>query len=142
MGSRTLPVLAPGAALLSLLSGCTVTSVGAKAGPPRVESDGLLEGHAAFGWRDEESFLRLRALEGESAGAVAELVLWKLFRLEVGALGLGVGIGPFDLALGTFFYEPELPGMLGERRAAEASATGTAEDCEICRQARADEESP
>ena len=113
-----------------------MTSVGAESGPPRVESDGLLEGHAAFGWRAEDRFLRLHALEGDSDGAVAELVLWKLFRLEVGALGLGIGLGPFDLALGTLFYEPDVPEMQGQARAAEASSRGSAEDCEICRRAR------
>jgi len=136
MGSRTHLALTLGAALLT---GCTVTSVGAKSGPTRVESDGLLEGHAAFGWRAEDRFFRLRALEGDSDGAVAELVLWKLFRLELGALGLGVGIGPFDLAIGALFYEPEVPEMLGEGHAAEASSKGSVEDCEICRQAREQE---
>ena len=133
MGSRTLVALALGAALLS---GCTITSIGSESGPPRVESDGLLEGHAAFGWRAEDRFFRLRALEGDSDGAVGELVLWKLFRLEIGALGLGIGIGPFDLALGTLFYEPDVPDMGGEAHATEASSKGSVEDCEICRRAR------
>lgn len=134
MGLRTLLVLALGSALSS---GCTVTSVGAKGDPPRIESSGLLEGHAAVGLRADERIFRLRVLDGESEGALGELVLWKLFRLEVGALGLAVGIGPFDLALGTLFYEPEVPEMLGEKRAQEASSRGAEEDCEICRQARA-----
>src|SRR5262249_4471516 len=99
MGSRTLP-LALGVALLSA---CTITSMRPESGPPRIESDGLLEGHAAFGWRAEDRFLRVEALEGDSDGAFFDFVLWKLFRLEVGALGLAVGVGPFDLALGTLF---------------------------------------
>jgi hypothetical protein len=135
MTSRALLPPALGAAILSA---CTVTSLGSESGPPRVESDGLLEGHAAFGWRAEDRILRLHALEGDSDGAVAELVLWKLLRLEVGALGLGIGIGPIDLALGTFFYEPEVPEMVGESHPAEASSKGSVEDCEICRQARED----
>src|SRR5262245_13242001 len=119
------------AALLgtALISGCTVTSVGAKGGPPRVESNGLLEGHAAVGLRADDGIFRLLVFEGESDGAVGELVLWKLFRLEVGALGLGIGVGPFDLALGTLFYEPEVPEMLGEEHAVEASSSRPVEDC-------------
>ena len=64
-------------------------------------------------------------------------MLWKLFRLEVGALGFGVGVGPFDFALGTLFYEPELPPMQGEvlEASAEREDEG-ADDCEICRAAR------
>jgi hypothetical protein len=118
-----------------------VTSVGARSGPPRVESDGLIEGHASLGWRAEDRFLRLSALEGKSDGALAEIVVWKLLRLEVGALGLGIGLGPIDLALGTLFYEPEVPVTTGQREAAEASSKGSAEDCAICRHARTQEQS-
>jgi len=109
--------------------------MGAKGSPPRVESNGLLEGHAAVGVRADDGIFRLRVLDGESEGALGELVVWKLFRLEVGALGLGVGIGPFDLALGTLFYEPEVPEMLGDSHPAEAGASRPVEDCEICRKA-------
>jgi len=136
MSTRSLLAAALGAALFS---GCTITSVGAEDGPPRVESNGLLEGHAAVGIRDEDEFLRLQVLDGESDGALGELVIWKLFRVEVGALGLAVGIGPFDFALGTLFYEPEVPPMQGQSHPSEASAASSADECEICRQARAAE---
>ncbi len=90
-------------------TGCTIMSVDGGDQPPRLESNGLIEGHAAVGIREEHDFIRLKLLDGESDGAVGELVLWKLLRLEVGLLGLGVGVGPFDLALGTVFYEPRVP---------------------------------
>jgi hypothetical protein len=110
--------------------------MGSEDAPPRIESRGLIDGHAAVGMRDEDDFFRLRVLDGESDGSLGEVVLWKLFRLEVGALGLGVGLGPFDLALGTLFYEPEVPSM-GEDEPGQASASvSTSEaDCEICRRA-------
>lgn len=122
--SRSMTLLAT-----TLLSACTVTSIGPENGPPRVESEGLLEGHAAIGWRDEGRFLRLQVLDGESDGAVAEFALWRLLRLEVGALGLAVGVGPLDLALGTLFYDPEVPRMVGT---SNASAPAPVEGCEIC----------
>jgi hypothetical protein len=134
MGSRPLVC-----ALLTLaLSGCTVTRVGAEDGPPRVQSRGLLDGHAAVGIRDEDDFLRLRLLDGASDGSLGEVVLWKLFRLEVGALGASVGIGPFDFALGTLFYEPEVPEM-GADSSPEGDETPPGgeldERCEICAEA-------
>ncbi len=122
-----------------LASSCTITSVGPEDAPPRVEAEGLIQGHAAFGFRDENRFLRLDVLDGSSDGALAEFMLWRILRLEVGALGLGIGLGPFDLALGTLFYEPEVPTMLSERDARPASGTtaaATSDDCEICRRAR------
>ncbi|NOT30157.1 MAG: hypothetical protein HOP15_06900 [Planctomycetes bacterium] len=118
----------------ALVSGCTVTSVGAEDAPPRIESRGLIDGHAAIGVRAEDEFFRLRVLDGESDGALGGVVLWKLFRLEVGALGFGVGLGPFDLALGTLFFEPEVPPMGGKER--EASAPATATDCATCAEAK------
>jgi len=128
-----IPAVALGAALASA---CTITSMGPEDGPPRIESRGLIEGHAAVGMRDEDDFFRLKLLDGQSDGALAEVVVWKLFRLEVGALGAGVGIGPFDLALGTLFYEADLPPMESEKKAVSASApTSRPEECEICRQA-------
>jgi hypothetical protein len=124
------PRLLPASVGALLLSACTITSLGPESGPPRVESEGLLEGHAALGWRDEDRLLKLKLLDGESDGAVAEFALWRLLRVEVGALGLGLGIGPFDLALGTLFYEPDVPRMVGERQPEPAAAA--VEDCELC----------
>jgi hypothetical protein len=120
--------------LAALSAACTVTRVSAaEGGPSRIESDGLIEGHAAVGIREEDDFFRLELLDGQSEGALAEVSLWKLFRLEVGALGVGLGIGPFDLALGTLFYEPSVPPMGGEKKPVEA--TSPPADCEICRKA-------
>lgn len=131
MGYR-IELTAPLAA--ALLSACTITRMGGESGPPRVQATGLIEGHAAFGIREDDDFLRLRVLDGESDGALGEFVLWKLLRLEVGALGVGVGIGPFDLALGTLFYEPEVPAMMGEETA-RPTPTSNPDECEICKQA-------
>ena len=138
MNLRSLAACAFGVAALS---GCTLVSVGSGGdGPPRVESNGLIEGHAALGIRDEDDFLRVKLLDGESEGALGEIVIWKLFRLEVGALGLGVGVGPFDLALGTLFYEPKVPRMQGKDKdhASESTSTSEVEDCPICAKAKAD----
>jgi len=127
-------------ALLSLLTlSCTVTSVGPEDAPARVEAEGLIEGHAALGFRDEDRFFHLDVLDGSSDGALAEVTLWRILRLEVGALGLGIGLGPIDLALGVLFYEPEVPTMLSERGAPSTSETTSpamSDDCEICRRAR------
>jgi hypothetical protein len=134
MRPRTLLALLAAIPATALLTGCTVTSIGSEDGPPRVESDGLIEGHAAFGIRDEHRFVRLQVLDGDSDGALAQFVLWKLFRLEVGALGVGVGIGPFDFALGTLFYDADVPRMIEKEK---PPATVPPEDCELCREARA-----
>jgi len=128
MGFRS---IAGGGLSALTLTACTVLSVDAEKGPPRVESDGLIEGHAAFGIRAEHDIVRLSVLDGESQGALAEFVLWRLFRLEIGALGVSVGVGPFDVGLGIAFYEPELPAFVGTK---DASASTDPADCEQCQQ--------
>jgi len=115
------------------LSACTVMRVDAENGPPRVESNGLVDGHVAFGMRAEDDLLRVHFLEGDSDGALAEISLWKLFRLEVGLLGVGVGVGPVDAALGIGFYEPEVPEFTGQQPV--PADEGRVEDCPACREA-------
>jgi len=134
MGTRPARLLAL-STLLSLASACTVTSMGAENGPPRVESNGLIEGHAAVGFREEDQILEVKLFDGESDGSLGEIVLWKLLRLEVGALGVGIGVGPFDLALGTLWYEPDVPAMIGADEAHASTPAAPVEECAICREA-------
>lgn len=98
------------ALLGALLAGsCTIVSVDSASAPPRLESAGLVEGHAAVGLPAEGRLLHLDLFDGESDGAVAELVVWKLFRLELGLAGFSVGVGPLSVGLGVLAYEPEVP---------------------------------
>jgi hypothetical protein len=113
------------------LSACTVMRLDAEEGPARVESNGLIDGHVALGMRAEDDLFRLRLFEGDSDGSIAELSLWKLFRLEIGLLGLGVGVGPVDAALGIGFYEPELPEFQGQEPE-PAAEDGPHPDCPAC----------
>lgn len=98
--------------LLALLSSCRVLEVDSGAGPPRIESRGIVESHLALGIPAESHLLHLDLFDGTSEGAVAELTLWKLFHLELGLAGLSVGVGPIHLGLGVLFYEPEVPVMM------------------------------
>jgi len=85
------------------------------------------------GFRADEEVFSLRLLDGRSDGALGELVVWKLLRVEVGLLGAAVGLGPFDVALGTFFYEPRVPRMQKAAAADEAPS----ESCPVCEARRA-----
>jgi hypothetical protein len=97
------------APLLSLVAACTVIEVDSRRGPSGVEADGLIDGHVTFGMSGETKPMRLEVLGGSSHGAVFELVVWKLFRLELGLAGVDVGIGPVDAGLGVLLYDPALP---------------------------------
>ena len=101
---------------LVLAPACTLVAIDSQTGPPGIRADGLIEGHVAFGIRDEHQFLHVDLFDGTSSGAIFELRLWKLARLEVGLAGAALGLGPVDVALGCLFYEPEIPRFVRRNR--------------------------
>lgn len=114
--SRSLTRLLLPATLCVLASSCTLISVDSADAPPGARADGLIDGHAVFGWRAEKGLLRAELLDGTSSGALFEISVWKLLRLEAGLAGVCVGIGPFDLGIGTLFFSPVVPEMMQESK--------------------------
>ncbi len=112
--------------VVSCAASCTVVSVQSRDNPAGVRADGIVDGHAVVGWRDESQALRVDLFDGTSSGAVFELVLWKLARLELGLAGFGVGVGPFDVALGALWYDPHLPVGDSERARKKLNAPASA----------------
>ena len=92
-----------------LTPACTVVRVDSGSGPPHIGVDGLIEGHIAVGLPAEDRFIYAELFDGRSRGALGEIVLWKLFRVEVGLAGAAIGLGPFDVALGALAYKPRMP---------------------------------
>jgi len=122
-----------GAALVAGLgaSSCTVVSVQSQETPVGLRADGLVDGHAVVGWRNEKQAVRLDLFDGTSSGAVFEFVLWRIARLELGLAGFGVGVGPFDVALGALAYDPHMPIASTSSKAAKAKgASSNAKDAE------------
>ena len=119
--------LAPLALALVALSACTVVDVRDDEGRVGVRSDGLIDGFATVGWAKDPSFLRAELFDGRSDGALALIDLWYLARVEVGAAGASVGVGPFDVGVGTLFYEPRSP---AGRTSGSTSDDGWPCDCE------------
>ena len=102
--------------LLALAPGCTVLRVESDPDDPTVRARGLVRGHATFGFSDEDRIANVRLLGGSSRGAVAEVVIWKLLRVEAGLAGLSIGIGPLHLGLGALFYDPRPPRLPAKER--------------------------
>ena len=97
------------AATAPLVAACTVIEVDGRRSPAGLEANGLVDGHLAFGVSGETTPLRVQLFDGRSDGAWFELVVWKLFRFEIGLAGLDVGLGPVDAGLGILFFDPALP---------------------------------
>ncbi len=93
------------------LGACTVMDVRDDSRHVGVRSDGMVDGFATVGWAEDPSFFRVEVLDGRSDGALALVDLWYLARVEVGAAGASVGVGPFDAGIGTLFYDPVSPAV-------------------------------
>jgi hypothetical protein len=94
-----------------------LVAIDSQSGPPGVRVNGLIDGHVAFGFRDEHQLLHADMFDGTSPGAILEVRLWKLARIEVGLAGLAVGLGPVDVALGCLLYDPDMPRFSHEEHA-------------------------
>ncbi|MFG0318585.1 MAG: hypothetical protein ACF8XB_15020 [Planctomycetota bacterium JB042] len=106
--SRPRP-LASALLLAVVATGCTVVDVRNDSRRVGVRSDGLIDGFATVGWAKDPSFLRAELFDGRSDGALALVDLWYLARVELGLAGASVGVGPFDVGVGSLFYEPRSP---------------------------------
>lgn len=96
-----------------VLSACTLVTVNSESSPPHVKVRGLIDGHLAFGIRDEDQIIHADLFDGASPGAIGALSLWKLLRVEIGVVGAAVGVGPIDVALGVIAYNPRIPRFEG-----------------------------
>lgn len=111
VATRLIRLAAASALALPLFasSGCTVMDVHSSEQRAEVHSHGLIDGFASFGFAEDPSFFKVEVLDGRSEGALALVDLWYLARVEVGLAGASVGVGPFDIGIGTLFYEPRSP---------------------------------
>jgi len=96
--------------LLALLApACVVIDVRADHEGHGFESVGLIHGFATAGWPAEDSLLKLGIFDGRSDGTILLFQVWKLLRVEIGLIGVSVGIGPLDAGIGVLFYDPVPP---------------------------------
>ena len=105
---RLVPLL-----LCSALAGCTVADlgVGRDVCPTRWTWGGA-GGYADVAWPANEKLLTADILGGPHSGALVSADLWRLVHVEVGLIGAGIGIGPFQIGGGVGFYTPSAPASL------------------------------
>ena len=93
----------------ALLPACIVMDVRADDDGSGFRSFGLIGGFADAGWPADDSLLKIGLFEGRSDGTLLYVALWKLVRVEIGLIGLSLGLGPLDAGVGLFFYDPVPP---------------------------------
>lgn len=94
---------------LGFSTGCTVLRVDSGQSGPIYHARGIVDGHFAAGWIDNDRLINWEIFGGRSSGVLTELQIWKLFRVEVGVAGLSLSVGPLSVGIGTLFYDPAIP---------------------------------
>ena len=103
------------AALLacSLFSSCTIVDL--RLQPDRsVRTSGFITGFASAGWLEDDSIVQVDLFKGPNRGSLLYVQIWKLLRVNIGLVGVAVGVGPLDAGIGVLFHKPRPPRYMGD----------------------------
>jgi hypothetical protein len=94
-------------------TGCNLVDFGiARNNCPSEWQFGGAAGYAEFAWPANNDLLSADLFGGPNGGTLVSVDVWRLLHLELGLLGLGVGIGPLQFGGGVGFYTPSAPAMM------------------------------
>ncbi|MGQ0553489.1 MAG: hypothetical protein ACT4PU_09755 [Planctomycetota bacterium] len=98
---------------VAVLGGCTMVDLGVARDqcPMHWEVSGP-QGYASYGWPAANELLSADLFGGPNSGTIVSVDLWRLLHVELGLLGLGLGIGPFQIGGGFGFSAPHAPAAL------------------------------
>jgi hypothetical protein len=95
-----------------LFSACTVVDAGVGRGARDWTTHFDANAYADFGWPTNDSLLSLDIVGGPNSYTLVTGDIWRLLHLELGLLGAGIGIGPFQIGAGIGLYAPHAPARI------------------------------
>jgi hypothetical protein len=96
-------------ACLVLLGACTVVDAGVGRGAKDWTTHFDANAYMDFGWPTNDSLLSLDVIGGPNPYTLVRADLWRLLHLEIGLLGVGIGLGPLQFGAGIGLYAPGAP---------------------------------
>lgn len=98
-----------------LLGACTVVDAGVGRGARAWPTEFGANCYAEYAWPANNSLLAVDIVGGSNAYTLISADVWRLLHLELGLLGVGVGLGPLQAGAGVGLYAPHAPSaMMGD----------------------------
>jgi hypothetical protein len=95
-----------------LLGACTVVDAGVGRGAREWTTHLSANAYMDFGWPTNDSLLSLEVLGGPNPYTLVSADVWRLLHLELGLLGVGIGVGPLQVGAGLGLYAPHAPAKI------------------------------
>lgn len=92
-----------------LLCACSVVDIGVGRDANTWPTKWTHNAYADFGWPQNDKLLLVDFIGGPDSYTLVRAELWRLLHLEIGLLGLGVGLGPLQAGIGAGLYAPHPP---------------------------------
>jgi hypothetical protein len=113
-----------------LFTSCTLVDL--RVQPDRnVRNRALVTGFVSAGWPEDDSVLKLGLFKAPNHGSLLYLQVWKLLRIDIGIVGLAVGVGPLDAGLGVLLHKPRPPRYCDDDHDADC-CDSACDDCDNC----------
>ncbi len=96
----------------TMLGACTVVDAGIGRGDHDWSWGNTGTAYATYGWPDNDHLLSADLIGGQNDGTLATIDVWRLLHLELGAFGIGLGVGPFQVGAGVGWHDTEPPVMM------------------------------
>ena len=92
-----------------LFGACTVVDAGVGRNANAWKTKFQSNAYAEWGWPTNDRLLMVDFVGGPNDYTLVRADLWRLLHLEIGLLGLGIGIGPLQAGAGIGLYGPHAP---------------------------------
>ena len=93
----------------TMLGACTVFDAGVGRGHHDWSWSSSGDAYATYAWPANTRLVSADLVGGQNDGTLVSVDVWRLLHLELGVLGVGLGVGPFQVGAGFGWYDAAPP---------------------------------